>query len=31
VRVTYLDTQMELVEKLREPLYIAQLIEQPES
>jgi bacterioferritin len=31
VRVTYLDTQMELVEKLGEPLYIAQLIEQPES
>ncbi|MCI3930088.1 MULTISPECIES: bacterioferritin [unclassified Streptomyces] len=29
--IDYLDTQLELVEKLGEPLYIAQLIEQPES
>ena len=28
--IDYLDTQLELVEKLGEPLYIAQLIEQPE-
>ncbi|MFC9664602.1 bacterioferritin [Nocardia salmonicida] len=27
--IDYLDTQLELVEKLGEPLYIAQLIEQP--
>ncbi|MFB7646738.1 MULTISPECIES: bacterioferritin [unclassified Streptomyces] len=29
--IDYLDTQLELVEKLGEALYIAQLIEQPES
>jgi bacterioferritin len=29
--IDYLDTQLELVEKLGESLYIAQLIEQPES
>ncbi|WP_327356709.1 bacterioferritin [Streptomyces sp. NBC_01304] len=29
--IDYLDTQLELIEKLGEPLYIAQLIEQPES
>ncbi|MFI6050345.1 bacterioferritin [Streptomyces violascens] len=29
--IDYLDTQLELVDKLGEPLYIAQLIEQPES
>jgi bacterioferritin len=29
--IDYLDTQLELVEKLGEPLYIAQLIEQPDS
>src|SRR6478752_1537114 len=29
--IDYLDTQLELLEKLGEPLYIAQLIEQPES
>ncbi|QDQ11075.1 bacterioferritin [Streptomyces spectabilis] len=29
--IDYLDTQLELVEKLGEPLYIAQLIEQPAS
>ena len=29
--IDYLDTQLDLVEKLGEPLYIAQLIEQPES
>ncbi|WP_030256616.1 bacterioferritin [Streptomyces violens] len=27
--IDYLDTQLELVEKLGEPLYIAQLVEQP--
>ncbi|MGD1217901.1 MULTISPECIES: bacterioferritin [Streptomyces] len=29
--IDYLDTQLELIEKLGEALYIAQLIEQPES
>lgn len=29
--IDYLDTQLELVEKLGEPLYIAQQIEQPDS
>ncbi|GGX61824.1 MULTISPECIES: bacterioferritin [Streptomyces] len=29
--IDYLDTQLELVEKLGEALYIAQLVEQPES
>ncbi|MFI8432426.1 bacterioferritin [Streptomyces sp. NPDC079020] len=29
--IDYLDTQLELIEKLGEPLYIAQLIEQPDS
>ncbi|WP_327291554.1 bacterioferritin [Streptomyces sp. NBC_01198] len=29
--VDYLDTQLALIEKLGEPLYIAQLIEQPDS
>ncbi|MFG3049751.1 bacterioferritin [Kitasatospora sp. NPDC048239] len=29
--IDYLDTQLELLEKLGEPLYLAQLIEQPES
>ncbi|MFF1422541.1 bacterioferritin [Streptomyces sp. NPDC058280] len=29
--IDYLDTQLELVAKLGEPLYIAQLIEQPDS
>ena len=29
--IDYLDTQLELVEKLGEPLYLAQLIEQPDS
>ena len=29
--IDYLDTQLELLEKLGEALYIAQLIEQPES
>ncbi|MBV9023116.1 MAG: bacterioferritin [Streptomycetaceae bacterium] len=29
--IDYLDTQLELVEKLGEPLYLAQVIEQPES
>jgi bacterioferritin len=29
--VDYLETQLELVDKLGEPLYIAQLVEQPES
>ncbi|MFG3255891.1 bacterioferritin [Streptomyces sp. NPDC048172] len=29
--IDYLDTQLELVEKLGEPLYISQLIKQPES
>ncbi|MEU1627246.1 bacterioferritin [Streptomyces sp. NPDC020096] len=29
--IDYLDTQLELVEKLGEPLYIAQVIEQPDS
>ena len=28
--IDYLDTQLELIEKLGEPLYIAQVIEQPE-
>lgn len=27
--IDYLDTQLELIESLGEPLYIAQLIEQP--
>ena len=29
--IDYLDTQLELIEKLGEPLYIAQLVEQPDS
>jgi bacterioferritin len=29
--IDYLDTQLELIEKLGEPLYIAQVVEQPES
>lgn len=29
--IDYLDTQLELIESIGEPLYIAQLIEQPES
>ncbi|GGV25739.1 MULTISPECIES: bacterioferritin [Streptomycetaceae] len=29
--IDYLDTQLELLERLGEPLYLAQLIEQPES
>ncbi|MFD3520324.1 bacterioferritin [Streptomyces sp. NPDC058653] len=29
--IDYLDTQLDLIEKLGEPLYIAQLIEQPDS
>ncbi|MFC5906450.1 bacterioferritin [Streptacidiphilus monticola] len=29
--IDYLDTQLDLIQKLGEPLYIAQLIEQPES
>jgi bacterioferritin len=29
--VDYLDTQLELIEKLGEPLYLAQLVEQPDS
>ena len=29
--IDYLDTQLELLEKLGEALYLAQLIEQPES
>ncbi|GGR01778.1 bacterioferritin [Streptomyces netropsis] len=29
--IDYLDTQLDLVEKLGEPLYLAQLIEQPDS
>ena len=29
--IDYLDTQLDLVEKLGEALYLAQLIEQPES
>jgi bacterioferritin len=29
--IDYLDTQLDLIEKLGEPLYIAQQIEQPES
>jgi bacterioferritin len=29
--IDYLDTQLDLIEKLGEPLYIAQVVEQPES
>jgi bacterioferritin len=29
--IDYLDTQLELLEKLGEPLYLAQLVEQPDS
>ena len=29
--IDYLDTQLELVEKLGEPLYIAQVVKQPDS
>ncbi|WP_329344876.1 bacterioferritin [Streptomyces sp. NBC_01352] len=29
--IDYLDTQIELIEKLGEPLYIAQVVDQPES